>query len=295
MTLNPAQRAAGQQPHAVCGCGCATRPRRYPSDTTDAEWEILEPLLAPPACRRRTGGRPEKHHRRAIVDAIFYLVDNGIKWRAMPADFPPWRTVYGFLTRWHDDLTALSLTDRLREQIRCAAGRTATPTAGCVDSQSVHECAEATVSRDTSGYDPHKRVNGRKRHIIVDTLGLLIAAHVTAANVQDRDGARPIVHQAALHGVGHIWADHGYHGDLITWANDLGVTIEIVPRPTGKGFQVLPRRWVVERTFAWLTRRRRCARDYERLPEHHETVIYWAAILQMTRRHARTRTTSPAT
>ncbi|MEV4715565.1 IS5 family transposase [Micromonospora sp. NPDC049374] len=295
MTLNPAQRAAGQQPHAVCGCGCATRPRRYPSDTTDAEWEVLEPLLAPPACRRRTGGRPEKHHRRAIIDAIFYLVDNGIKWRAMPADFPPWRTVYGFLTRWHDDLTALCLTNRLREQIRCAAGRTATPTAGCVDSQSVHECAEATVSRDTSGYDPHKRVNGRKRHIIVDTLGLLIAGHVTAANVQDRDGARPIVHQAALHGIAHIWADHGYHGDLITWAADLGVTIEIVPRPTGKGFQVLPRRWVVERTFAWLTRRRRCARDYERLPEHHETIIYWAAILQMTRRHARTRTTSPAT
>ncbi|MFI7221570.1 IS5 family transposase [Micromonospora maritima] len=291
MTLNPARPSAGERPRAVCTCGCSTRARRYPSDTTDAEWQVLEPLLSPPACDRPGGGRPEKHHRRAIIDAIFYLVDNGIKWRAMPTDFPPWRTVYGFLARWHDDLTALTLTDRLREHVRHAAGRTATPTAGCVDSQSVHECAEGTVSRDSSGYDPYKRVNGRKRHIVVDTLGLLIAVHVTAANVQDRDGARPVVHQAALHGVQHIWADNGYHGDLIRWATDLDVSIEIVPRPTGgKGFQVLPRRWVVERTFAWLTRRRRCARDYERLPEHHETIIYWAAILQMARRHARTTT-----
>ena len=289
MTLNPAQPVAGERPRAVCACGCATRARRYPSDTTDAEWAILEPLLGLPACQRPGGGRPEKHHRRAVIDAIFYLVDNGIKWRALPADFPPWRTIYGFLARWSDDLTTLTLVDRLREQIRCAAGRAATPTAGCVDSQSVHESAEATVSRATSGYDPHKRVNGRKRHIVVDTLGLLIAVHVTPANTQDRDGARPVIHQAALHGIEHVWADNGYHGELITWAADLGLTIEIVPRPTGKGFQVLPRRWVVERTFAWLTRRRRCARDYERLPEHHETIVSWAAILQMTRRHARTK------
>ena len=296
MLLNPALAVPRQRPApSACDCGCVQRRPTYPSDTTDAQWAILEPLLTPAAWTRATGGRPERHHRRAIVDAIFYLVDNGVKWRALPADFPPWRTVYGFLARWSDDLTAITLTDRLREQIRTHAGRRATPTAGSVDSQSVHECAEATVSRASSGYDPYKRVNGRKRHITVDTLGLLIAVHVTPANTQDRDGARPVIHEAALHGVRHVWADNAYHGDLITWADtDLDVTIEIVPRPTGKGFQVQPRRWVVERTFAWISRRRRCARDYERLPEHHETIVNWAAILHMTRRHARNTQHKPA-
>lgn len=288
LSLNPALPGTAQQATVpACGCGCADRRRCYPSDTTDAQWAILEPLLPPPASQQPGGGRPERHHRRAIIDAIFYVVDNGVKWRAVPADFPPWRTVYGFVSRWCDDLTAMNLVDRLREQIRTAVDRAPTPSAGCVDAQSVPESAEATVSRATSGYDPHKRVNGRKRHITVDTLGLLIAVHVTAANIQDRDAARPVIYQAALHGVRHIWADHAYHGDLIIWAHDeLDVTIEVVARPTGKGFQVQPRRWVVERTFAWLSRRRRCARDYERLPEHHETIVNWAAILQMSRRRA---------
>ena len=140
---------------SACGWGCGQRRRTYPSDTTDAQWAILEPLLTPAACTRTAGGRSERHHRRAIIDAIFYFVDNGVKWRALSADFPPWRTVYGFLARWSDDLTAITLIDRLREQIRTHARRWATPTAGSVDSQSVHECAEATVSRATSGYDPH--------------------------------------------------------------------------------------------------------------------------------------------
>jgi len=297
LTLNPALTTPDQPPRATCTCGCATRPRRYPTDTTDTEWQLLQPLLYPLACDLPGGGRPEKHHRRAIIDAIFYLVDNGIKWRALPADFPPWQTVYGFYARSTTTTTtsatstsARALTDRLREHTRTTAGRNPTPTAGSVDSQSVHETAEATVSRATSGYDGHKRVNGRKRHITVDTLGLLLAVNVTPANTQDRDGARPVIARAAQHGVRHIWADHAYHGDLVNNArNLLGVTIEIVRRlPDSKDFQVLPRRWVVERTFAWISRRRRCARDYERLPQHHETTVYWAAILHMTRRHTRT-------
>ena len=297
MTLNTAPpRTAARPVRSSCACGCAQRPRRYSSDTSDLQWAILEPLLPPPACEQPHGGRPERHHRRAIIDAIFYLVDNGVKWRSLPADFPPWRTVWGFLARWCDNLTAVMLADRLREQIRITAGRTPTPSAGCVDAQSVPESADAVVSRATSGYDGHKRVNGRKRHITVDTLGLLIAVHVTAANIQDRDGARPVVHQAALHGVRHIWADHAYYGDLITFAAALGLTIEVVSRPRDtQGFHVLPRRWVVERTFAWISRRRRCARDYERLPEHHETIVYWAAILQMSRRQARHQHTTTTT
>ncbi|MEE6260800.1 IS5 family transposase, partial [Plantactinospora sonchi] len=254
----------------------------------DAQWEILAGLLPEPACRRPSGGRPERHHRRAIIDAIFYLVDNGVKWRALPVDFPPWATVYGFHARWSDNLTVIELTGRLRAALRVAHGRQPDPTAGCIDAQSVSETAEATVPKTTSGFDPHKRVNGRKRHILVDTLGLLIAVHVTAADTHDRDGASPLLHTAAAVGVRHLWADKAYRGDLVTRTRDnLGITIEIATEPSkGKGFQVVPRRWVVERTFAWISRRRRCARDYERLPDHHEAIVYWAAIIQMSRRQA---------
>ena len=287
MTFNTAPAMTGTAA-TPCACGCHTRTRRYGSDTTDTQWAVLQPMLAPPA---RTGRR-EKHHRRAILDAMFYLVDNGVRWRDLPADFPPWQTVYGTFTRWNDQLTAAGLVDQLREHLRAAAGRDPQPTAGSVDSQSVRESADAVVPAATSGYDAHKRVNGRKRHIIVDTLGLLISVHVTAANTRDAAGAYPLLQTAALHGVRHVWADHAYHGDLITWAQDtLNLTVEVVERPRIKGFHLLARRWVVERTFAWISRRRRCARDYERLPEHHETMVYLAAALHMSRRAARLHTT----
>lgn len=291
MSLNPAASCGARPAQAVsCECGCATRTRRYPTDTTDAQWAVLEPLLPTPACQRPTGGRPERHHRRAIIDAIFYVVDNGVKWRALPADFPPWRTVYGFFARWSDNLSTITLTDRLRAQLRTALGRNPQPSAGCIDSQSVMETAEATVPRRTSGFDSYKRVNGRKRHISVDTLGLLLCFVVTAANVQDQHPARALLLDATRHGIGHLWADKGYHVDaLITAAKRLlNITIQIVLRPhEHKGFHVLPRRWVVERTFAWISRRRRCARDYERRTDHHEAMVHWAAILQMTRRRAK--------
>ncbi|BCB77488.1 IS5 family transposase [Phytohabitans flavus] len=291
MSLNPAQLTEAKPATAVsCQCGCLTRTRRYPTDMTDAQWAILEPLLPVPACQLPSGGRPERHHRRAVLDAIFYLVDNGVKWRALPADFPPWRTVYGLFARWSDNLNTIELTDRLRANLRQALGRNPQPSAGCIDSQSVAETAEATVPTSTSGFDPYKRVNGRKRHITVDTLGLLLGVVVTPANVQDQHAARALLADADRHGITHLWADKGYHVDaLITTAKELwDITIEIVRRdPTIRGLQILPRRWVVERTFAWTSRRRRCARDYERLTDHHETMTHWAAILTMTRRRAR--------
>jgi transposase len=291
MSLNPARSTAPAPGHA-CQCGCSTRhtrTRRYPSDLTDAQWAVLEPLLPAPLANTERGGRPEKHHRRAVVDAMFYLVDNGIKWRALPADFPPWRTIYGLFGRWCVEYATTDLVDDLRTQLRTALGRGPQPSAGCADSQSVHESSEATVPRASSGFDPHKKVNGRKRHIVVDTLGLLVAVAVTPANTQDRDAAWLMLPGARRRGLELVWVDQGYAGPLQTDAeHKIGLKVQVVAREPGqKGFQVLPRRWVVERSFAWIGRRRRCARDYERTPAHHLGMVQWAAIMQMTRRLAR--------
>ena len=286
MSSNPAAAAAA---NSACSRGREVHPQLH------AELAVLEPVLPVPLCRTPLGGRPERHHRRTMVNAILYLVDNGCKWRALPADFPPWQTVYGLHARWKADRVLDDITDRLRAAVRAAAGRSPEPSAGVVDSQSVAESAEGVVPAATSGYDGHKHVNGRKRHVLADTLGLLIAVVVTPANAQDRDGAVVLVLRARRRGrrLRHLWADNAYEGNWIPWARSaLGLEVEIVRRPDLAAFQVLPRRWVIERTLAWITRRRRCARDYERLPAHHAAMVQWAAILQMTRRLART--TRPA-
>lgn len=274
-------------PGSDCDCGCVTRPRNYDTDLTDAQWAIIEPLLPEPA----EHGRPEEHHRRAIIDALLYWVDNGIKWRALPVDYPPWRSVYGFLERWAAGGDTREIVEDLREAVRVKEGREPFPTAGIIDAQSVHESAEGVVPAATSGFDSHKKVNGRKRHLIVDTLGLVVHVVVTPANIADRDAARTVLSYAAALGIRHVWADQGYHHrELIEWAKTThDLTLEIVKRPTPaqKGFHVLARRWVVERTNAWISRRRRCARDYERTPQHHQTAVHWAAILHMIRRLTR--------
>ena len=212
MTLNrvPAADATSGE----CPCGCFARQRKYPTDLTDEEWAVLEPLLPPPACLTAAAGRPEKHHRRTIISAVFYVADNGCKWRSLPADFPPWRTVYGFMRRWRAARTLHDLVHDLRAIIRAAAGRQEKPSAGIIDAQSVHESAEGVVPAATSGYDQHKNVNGRKRHILVDTLGLLIAVAVSAASVPDRDGAVAVLLRAGARGTrpALAWADHGYSG-----------------------------------------------------------------------------------
>lgn len=265
----------------------------YPSDLTDEQWALIEPLLPAPRTGRK-GGRREKHPRRRIVDAILYLARTGCQWRYLPKDFPPWPTVYWYFTWWHDDGTVEKVHDALRVKVREAEGRRAEPSAGLVDSQSVR--AADTVPKATSGFDAGKRTKGRKRFIVTDTLGLLLTVQVLAASVQDRDGAKRSLLWTRLDhpGVTRIWADQGFAGRLVEWAATvLRRTLDIVRKDPGqRGFKVQPKRWAVERTFAWITTRRRLACDYERSPAHSETMIRWAMTDVILRRLTRGR---PAT
>jgi putative transposase len=226
---------------------------------------------------------------RDIVDAIRYLTHNGPVWRALPADFPPAWTVYYWADKWQADGSAARMHDDLRERIRAAAGRTRQPTAAIIDSQSVK--GSEMVPRTSRGYDAGKKINGTKRHLAVDVLGLLLTVLVTAASVQDRDAARPLLWNLrwAFPQVKLAWADGGYAGKLVSWAKArLHLTLQIVKRPDDlHTFKGLPRRWVVERTLSWITRHRRTVRDYERQAARHETYVYWAMITVMTRRLAR--------
>jgi transposase len=256
----------------------------YPSDLSDGQWALVEGLLSPPG----TGGRPECHPRRELVNAILYVVRTGCSWRQLPKDFAPWPTVYAYFRRWRLDGSLDRVHDTLRDAVRLAEGRDQQPTAAIIDAQSVK--GADTVASATRGYDAGKKVNGRKRHVVVDTIGMVLLVMVTTASVQDRDGARPVLEaMAVMHPtVRHVWADGGYAGKLIEWAKTVArVMLEIVKKKEGQhGFEVLPRRWVVERTLSWITRCRRLDRDYERLPEHSEAMIKWAMIGLMTRRLA---------
>ncbi|WP_323746800.1 IS5 family transposase [Catenulispora pinisilvae] len=269
------------------------RPRRYPSDLCDSEWVLIAALLPTPAADTLGGGRPEVHCRRTIIDAIFYVADNGCKWRALPIDFPPRSTVHGVFTKWRKQGVWDAMNDALRDRERVRAGRKAEPTAAVIDSQSVR--AAETVGKDSRGWDNAKKVGGRKRHIAVDVLGLLLVVHVTAANVQDRDAAFFLLQRMRmLYGkISLVWADSGYdYGKLIDGARRiLRLTVQIVRRTDDMtGFVVLPRRWIVERTLSWICQRRRCVRDYERLPENHEAMVTISMIMLMARRLARPRT-----
>jgi transposase len=257
----------------------------YPSDLTDAQWRVIAAHL--PAERRGRRGRPRIWPARRIIEAILYLDRTGCAWRYLPADFPPWQTVYGYFAAWRDDGTLARLHSELRDQARAAAGREPQPTAAVIDSQSVR--AADTVPRASRGWDAAKKVNGRKRHIAVDVTGLVLDVVITAASVQDRDAARPLLWNThrACRGVRLVWADAGYHaGKLATWAATLKMTLQIVAKNDPHAFEVLPRRWVVERTFAWISKHRRTTRDYEHLPASHEAMILWAMIALMTRRLA---------
>jgi transposase len=251
------------------------RERRYPSDLTDAQWEIIEAMLPLP----KWMGRPFKHDRRDIVDAILYVVRTGCAWRYLPVDFPPWQTVYGHFKQFNQRGTTERILDELREQVRVAQGREPEPSAGIIDSQSVK--GADTVGRQSRGYDAGKKINGRKRFIITDTLGLLVTVCVMAASWQDRDGAKTALLSTYLATpIRYLFADQGFAGRLVDWAaTHLRMTLQIVRKPAEqRGFAVHPRRWVVERTLAWLTAHRRLARDYERDPAVSEHMIRWAAI-----------------
>jgi transposase len=277
----------------VCLClSCPTHPRRgcgvYPSSMSDEQWAVIEAVL-PVAASRVGRGRPEVHARRSILDAVFYLVAEGVRWRALPKEFPPWQTVYGFFTRWRDDGTWARVHDALRDRVRVRAGRGPLPSAAVIDSQSVK--GAETVGSARRGYDAGKKINGVKRHIAVDTLGLLLVVLVTSAGVQDRDGAFRLLSllRERFSTIQLVWADGGYAGRLLTWAaRALHLDVTIVKRSdNAKGFTVLPRRWVVERTLAWLTRNRRLVRDYERRADTHQAMTTIAMIALMSRRLAR--------
>ncbi|HJQ23898.1 MAG TPA: IS5 family transposase [Blastocatellia bacterium] len=233
---------------------------RFASDMTDAEWALIARRL--PARRRL--GRPRTTDLRRVVEAILYVLTTGCQWRALPGDFPPRSTVQGYFYTWRDTGLWQRIVSALVRRVRRSLGRKPTPTAAIIDSQS----APTTEAGGPCGFDAGKRVYGRKRHIVTDTNGLLLAVHVHPANVQDVHGAVPLLERlrAKFPKLRHVFADRVYRGDqLLRALAPCGPwTIDIVERPPGiKGFQLLPRRWVVERTFAWLGRCRRLAKDFE--------------------------------
>jgi putative transposase len=249
----------------------------YPSSLTDDQWEEIQPQLP----SRPGGGRPPLHHYRDILQALFYLLRTGCAWRYLPHDFAPWQTVYSYFRRWRQQGVWKKIHDRLVKRVRVAAGKKPTPSAGILDSQSVR-CADQAGAR---GYDAGKKITGRKRHVLVDTLGLIHAMTITVASVQDRDGARGLLPWLCHHAsrLRLIWADGGYAGALVSWV--WRVRLEIVKRPEQqRGFAVLPKRWIVERTLGWLVKNRRLRCDYEQLPSTSETMIYVAMIRLMLRR-----------
>jgi transposase len=224
------------------------------------------------------------------VDAILYVVRTGCSWRQLPADFPPWQTVYWHFVRWEDQDVTQQIMDVLRRRVRRRAGRDPEPSAAIIDSQSVK--GADTVGSDSRGYDAGKKINGRKRFVATDTLGLLLAVMVRPAGVQDRAGATTLLLGLYLTGSCRVvFADQGFAGRLVAWARELlGIIVYIVAKPAGqRGFQVHPKRWVVERTLAWLMMYRRLVRDYERRPPTSEEMIRWAVISTLLRRITRGR------
>jgi len=263
---------------------------RYPSDVTDEEWELIKPQIAP----AKRGGRKRAVDEREIVNAIMYVLSTGCQWRALPKDFPPRSTVWHYLDLWSYDGTLERIHHELYVKCREKAGREASPTAAIVDSQSVKSAEKGGAQIDAAGYDAGKKVKGKKRHILVDTLGLLLRVIVHPADIQDRDGG--ILLLSTLFGLfpflKKLFADGGYQGPQFEQAVTKilpELHVEIVKRSDqAKGFKILPKRWVVERTFAWLSRCRRLAKDFENLTRIALAFVKLASIRFMLRRLCQT-------
>ncbi|MCX4869387.1 IS5 family transposase (plasmid) [Streptomyces sp. NBC_00257] len=263
--------------------------RPYPSDLSDARWELIEPVLAAWRFERRGRaldfGRPPEHDLRDIMDAILYVDRTGVQWRYLPHDFPPWNTVYGYFAKWQQEGVFAQLNGLLRQLLRQKEGRDTEPSACVIDAQSVK--TSTSVPSSGQGVDAGKKIVGRKRSIVVDTIGLLLAVLVTAASVQDSVAGTQLLDQVSAEhpGIRKVWVDGGYRRHLVEHAAALGIDMEITARTPGtRGFTPIPKRWAVERTYGWLMLHRRLARDYETLPTRSEAMIHLAMTDLMARR-----------
>lgn len=253
---------------------------------SDAQWGLIEPVMtAWRAARGGLGIKKPTHDLREIVNAVLYVARTGVQWDYLPHDLPPGKTVYDYFAKWEADGTTEKIHELLRVKVRRQAGRADEATASIIDAQAVK--TSANVPEADQGVDVGKQIKGRKRHIATDTLGLLLAIVVTSAAIQDTNGGKHVIDAlAAYHPtVTHSWVDAGYKVKFAEHAAAAGITVEVVTKAPGqRGFKVLPRRWVAERTFGWLMQHRRLVRDYETLPQRSRTMIHWVMIGTMTRR-----------
>lgn len=245
----------------------------YPSDVTNEEWEVLTPHIPKAKSNRKTGGRPEVYTKREIVNAILHVVSSGCRWSDMPHDLPPGGIAWHYFNEWSRTGRWKRMNQLLRKQVRKKRKRNENPSVAIIDSQT----AKGVDITEHSGYDAGKKIKGRKRHLLTDTQGLVLNAVVHSAGIQDRDGAKLLLcrTRTILETVDKIYADGGYAGKLVEWVQKtFDITLEIVKRSDLAKFVVLPKRWIIERTNAWVSKARRLAKEYERKVRNQESMIY---------------------